>query len=83
MTRAQFAGKKSEDTPLAKKLAALSELAHGFEKLTPRKNFSILKKHIKAFVTGFDGAAELRAELMTAENAAQLEAIIAKHPARA
>ncbi|MDE1919642.1 MAG: tRNA-dihydrouridine synthase [Patescibacteria group bacterium] len=78
-----FAGKKSEDTPLAEKLAALVELAQDFEKLRPQKNFSILKKHIKAFVTGFDGAAELRAELMTAEDAAALAAIIAKHPVQA
>ncbi|MFA5745124.1 MAG: tRNA-dihydrouridine synthase family protein, partial [Candidatus Paceibacterota bacterium] len=49
---------------LQEKLDALVELAHNFEKISPPKNFSILKKHIKAFVTGFDGAADLRAELM-------------------
>jgi tRNA-dihydrouridine synthase len=73
-----FAGKKSEDTPLAEKLAALLELAHSFEKLSPPKNFAILKKHIKAFVTGFASAAELRAKLMQAESAPELAAIIAK-----
>ncbi len=72
-----FAGRKSEDTPLEEKLEALIELAHGFEALTPKKNFSILKKHIKAFVTGFAGAAELRAKLMETESAAELEAVIA------
>ena len=74
-----FAGRKSEDTPLAQKLAALVELAQDFEKLTPRKNFSILKKHIKAFVTGFDGAAELRAKLMETDSAAALEAVVAPY----
>jgi len=54
------------------KLAALVELAQEFEKLRPAKSFAILKKHIKAFVTGFDGAAELRGKLMAAENAEQL-----------
>ncbi len=73
-----FAGRKSEDTPLAQKLAALIELAQDFEKLTPRKNFSILKKHIKAFLTGFDGAAELRAKLMETDSAAALAAAIAE-----
>ena len=68
-----FAGRTGKDTLLAEKLAALIELASAFESLRPVKNFSILKKHIKAFVTGFDGAAELRATLMTAENAKQLE----------
>ncbi len=80
-----FAGRKSVrpfgcpdagDTPLAEKLAALVELAQGFEKITPAKNFAILKKHIKAFVTGFDGAAELRAKLMQAESASDLERIL-------
>jgi nifR3 family TIM-barrel protein len=71
-----FAGKKSENMPLPEKLEALVELAYGFEKITPPKNFSILKKHIKAFVTGFDGAAELRAKLMDTSSAAELERAI-------
>ncbi len=61
---------------LQEKLMALVELAHGFEKLAPPKNFSILKKHIKAFVTGFDGAADLRAKLMAANSAAELEQVV-------
>lgn len=61
------------------KLAALVELAHGFENISPQKNFAILKKHIKAFVTGFDGAAELRAKLMQAENAAELERLVSSN----
>ena len=72
-----FAGRTPEDTSLAKKLAALIELAHGFETISPPKNFAILKKHIKAFVTGFAGAAYLRARLMEVESAAELEKIIA------
>ncbi|MCR4276157.1 MAG: tRNA-dihydrouridine synthase [Candidatus Parcubacteria bacterium] len=71
-----FAGRESEDTPLVEKLAALVELAHDFEKIVPAKSFAILKKHIKAFVTGFAGAAELRAHLMQAESAAELERIV-------
>ncbi|MCX6790418.1 MAG: tRNA-dihydrouridine synthase [Candidatus Kaiserbacteria bacterium] len=71
-----FAGRKYEDTSLQEKLSALVELAHDFEKITPRKSFAILKKHIKAFVTGFPGAAELRAKLMDAESANALETII-------
>ena len=61
---------------LEEKLTALIELAHTFEKITPPKSFAILKKHIKAFVTGFDGAAHLRAQLMELESATELEAII-------
>lgn len=70
-----FAGRKTGDTSVNEKLAALAELAHAFEMLRPAKSFHILKKHIKAFVTGFDGAAELRGKLMAAENAAELEGI--------
>ncbi|MGD0328263.1 MAG: tRNA-dihydrouridine synthase [Minisyncoccia bacterium] len=72
-----FAGRKVNDTPLAEKLAALIELAQNFEKMMPPKSFSILKKHIKAFVTGFPGAAELRAKFMEANSAAELENAIA------
>src|SRR3990167_4780072 len=71
-----FAGRKPEDTPLAEKLAALVELAHDFEKISPPKNFAILKKHIKAFVTGFSDAADLRARLMSANSADELEKTI-------
>ena len=74
-----FAGKKSEDTPLALKLAALAELAHNFEKIAPPKNFAILKKHIKAFVTGFDGATKLRVRLMEAENATELARFLTEY----
>jgi tRNA-dihydrouridine synthase len=74
-----FAGRKSEDTPLPEKLAALLELARGFAQLSPPKNFAILKKHIKAFVTGFVGAAEFRAQLMEADTPSTLETIVAKY----
>ncbi len=65
---------------LDEKLAALVALAHDFEKLSPQKHFAILKKHIKAFVTGFDGASALRAKLMEANSAADLEKIILANP---
>ena len=74
-----FAGRKAEDTPIEEKLEALIELAHGFEKLSPPKNFAILKKHIKAFVLGFDGAAQLRAKLMQADTADELERLAKEH----
>src|SRR3989344_7473217 len=64
---------------LEEKLATLLELAHDFEQLSPPKHFAILKKHIKAFVTGFAGAADLRAQLMEANSAAELEKSIQTH----
>ncbi len=70
-----FAGKSSKDISQNEKLAALISLAYSFEEITPHKHFHILKKHIKAFVSGFDGAAEFRSKLMEAENAKQLSEI--------
>jgi len=35
-----------------------------------------MKKHFKAYVNGFDGAKELRVELMETENSKQVEKII-------
>src|SRR3989344_3065255 len=68
-----FTNRQPETISLQEKLDALIELAHDFEKITPPKHFAILKKHIKAFVTGFSGAAELRARLMSANSASELE----------
>ena len=66
----------SPEHGLDEKLAALVELAHNFEKISPPKSFALLKKHIKAFVSGFAGAADLRARLMQAESASDLEGIM-------
>ncbi|HVW71781.1 MAG TPA: tRNA-dihydrouridine synthase family protein, partial [Candidatus Paceibacterota bacterium] len=75
-----FAGRRVEDTPPAERIAALLALARAYEDLKPRKSFHILKKHVKAFVTGFDGAAELRAKMMETESADELASVIAAHP---
>ncbi len=71
-----FSERRPEDITSAEKLAALVLLARYFEELSPPKHFAILKKHFKAFVSGFDGAAELRMKLMEAQNAEQVAKII-------
>lgn len=71
-----FAGRKPEELTLPERLNALIELAEAFEALRPHKSFHILKKHIKAFVHGFDGAGELRARLMETESAEELKSVI-------
>ncbi len=40
------------------------------------KSFAIMKKHFKAYVEGFDGAKELRVQLMEAQNADEVESIV-------
>ncbi len=43
------------------------------EVLGPHKNFAIMKKHYKAYVNGFEGAKELRVQLMEAKDYAEIE----------
>lgn len=74
-----FTGRTAEDISTEERLSALATLAHSFESLRPAKSFHIFKKHIKAFVTGFDGAADLRAQLMECETAEQIQRIIDNH----
>lgn len=59
------------------KLRVLVEHAKLFEELLGKyKSFAIMKKHFKAYVTGFDGAGDLRAKLMETNNANEVERVI-------
>ena len=58
------------------KLKVLVEHTKLFEELLPHKSFAIMKKHYKAYVTGWDGAKELRMELMEAKDATEVEQIV-------
>ena len=73
-------GKKSEknNTPtIRERLNACLEHTELFQKLLGDiKSFAIMKKHYKAYVSGWDGAKELRIKLMETENVAQVKAII-------
>ena len=52
-----------------KKLEVMAEHTKLFEKLfAGHKNFNIMKKHFKAYASGFEGAKELRIKLMKANN---------------
>lgn len=69
-----FEGVK-ERTP-HEKLDALLTLARYFVDLRPTKHFAILKKHVKAFVNGFDGAGDIRARLMETNDLETFEGVI-------
>lgn len=59
------------------KLNVLVEHTKLFEKLLgDLKSFAIMKKHFKAYVSGFPGAVELRQELMETENADEVEKVV-------
>ena len=71
-----FAGRTVEDTDPKERLEALISFAYDFEAMVPAKSFHLVRKHVKAFVHGFDDAALLRAKLMEATSAAEMEAIV-------
>lgn len=59
------------------KLTAMFEHTKLFsELLGDIKNFSIMKKHYKAYVQGFGGAAELRGKLMETNSLEEVEALV-------
>lgn len=58
---------------IKEKLFAMVEHTRLFEKILGKdKNFSIMKKHYKAYANGFDGAKELRIKLMEATNSSEV-----------
>jgi len=77
-----FAKDMSQHEPtMHERLTVLKEHTSEFEKtLGDIKNFAIMKKHFKAYVKGFDGANELRLELMEKGNSAgEVGEIIDRH----
>lgn len=54
------------------KMEALETLARYYADIIPAKPFHILKKHFKAFIQGWEGAAELRARLMETQSPEEL-----------
>lgn len=71
-----------ENIGLTERFAVMIEHAKLFEKELSSKNikgFHVMKKHFKAYVSGFDGAKELRAKLMETESVKEVEDIIEKY----
>ncbi|MSR73322.1 tRNA-dihydrouridine synthase [Candidatus Parcubacteria bacterium] len=65
---------------IADRLKIMVEHTYLFEELLGEtKNFAIMKKHYKAYVNGWDGAKELRVQLMEAETASQIEEIVKRY----
>lgn len=74
-----------ENVPLTERFMVMIEHTKLFEELMDgTKSFAVMKKHYKAYVNGFNGAKELRMELMDAPDAASVERItlkwLADHP---
>lgn len=65
-----------EYVTIPERLEVLIEHSKLFEELLGFKNFSIMKKHYKAYVNGFPNAAQLRAELMELNSAKEVEIVV-------
>ncbi len=65
---------------LPERLRVMVEHTKLFEELLgEHKSFAIMKKHYKAYVTGWEGAKELRAQLMVAATAAEVAQIVTEY----
>ena len=70
------------DLTLAERFGVMLEHARFFEQELSQKNvkgFHVLKKHFKAYVSGFDGARELRTKLMESANTGEVEEILREY----
>ena len=72
-----------EYVSLAERLDTLCEHAERFVDALPHKSFAVMKKHIKAYVHGFDGAAALRVELMEQPDPAGMRTVVHRFLAHA
>lgn len=71
--------KNISDVSISERLNVMIEHSTLFmELLGDIKSFHIMRKHYKAYANGFDGAKELRIELMKTENLQEVEEIVKK-----
>lgn len=76
-TRRKAAQSTVKPISIEERLHVLVEHTALFEELLGDiKSFAIMKKHYKAYCTGFPNAKELRIELMEAKNAKEVEVIV-------
>ena len=71
------AWRRREEPSVEKKLKIMVEHTKLFEELLgTHKNFAIMKKHYRAYCSGFDGAKELRIKLMETKDANEVENLV-------
>lgn len=75
-----FSGKIVSDISVKERLGVMLEHTKLFEKyLGSVKSFAFMKKHFKAYVSGWDGAKELRVRLMETTSAEEVEGIVGEY----
>ncbi len=76
-TRRTAAQSAIKPITVSERLTVMAEHTKLFEALLGDiKSFSIMKKHYKAYCTGFPGAKELRMQLMESQNSKEVEAAV-------
>ena len=68
--------KDLSNVSITERLNVMVEHTELFQELLAHKNFAIMKKHYKAYCNGFDGAKELRTELMETKDAREVATIV-------
>lgn len=72
-----FFNSKIKNPDKSFRLKVLLEHTKAFEKAYKNiKSFDVMKKHFKAYVSGWDGAKELRVELMNCKNAKEVAKVL-------
>ena len=71
-----FDSKRKTQPSVVEKLNVLIEHTKLYERLLKHRNFANMKKHFKAYISGFGGAKELRNELMKNNNSKEVEKTI-------
>ena len=71
-----FSDRESLPTP-SERISALIEHIHLFDELLgDTQNYAVMKKHFKAYISGWDNAKDLRAKLMETTVASQARALL-------
>jgi tRNA-dihydrouridine synthase len=71
-----FADRSEPPTKEERIRALLEHLALFDELLSGTTNFAVMKKHFKAYISGWDNAKELRVKLMDTENVEEAQALL-------
>jgi nifR3 family TIM-barrel protein len=71
-----FSGRETEPTSEEKKSALAEHLRLFDQFLTGNTNFAVMKKHFKAYISGWDGAKDLRIQLMDTESVKEALALL-------
>jgi len=72
-----FFAERKKAVTIEEKCAVLIEHSKLFEKYFKNiKNFAVMRKHFKAYISGFDGAKELRTKLMECEDASEVKKVL-------